>query len=78
MKIGKYTAIGASAIVVEENAKSIARHSPDPRTQLAVECLLCQVPSLSLSMRLHICHTSRKMNHLYLITLFSHVECNTT
>ena len=49
----------------------IARHRPDPRTQLAVECSYCRVPSLSLSVRLHICHTSHKMNQLYLATLSS-------
>ena len=42
-----------------------------------LECSCCRMPPLSVNVRLHICHTARKMNHLYLNTLFlQHVEPN--
>ena len=42
-----------------------------------LECSCCRMPPLSVNVRLHICHTARKMNHLYLNTRFlQHVELN--
>ena len=68
-----------SEIVISFDKKhqKTKRHKPDSHTQLAVECSCYQVPSLSLSVRLHICHTSRKMNHFHLVKSFSQcAECN--